>query len=384
MDVRTFFEVCKYLQPQECADGVKRPPAVIVRGRHAVGKSDIIREMAKEVYDRPLLDRRIGQMTEGDLIGLAQVDGETSKFCPPDFIMRAVHEPVVLFFDEINRGTREVMQAMFQIVLDYELNGHKLHPQTRIFAAINEGAQYQVTRMDPALKDRFFWVDLEPTVQDWIDWANGKGNIDPMVRQYIAAHPMNLENEEQKDPKARYPSRRSWHKFSDAFKLIQKEKDFDVDSERWLATLRALGSGFIGYEVASDFAKFVKEQGVRVTARIILDDHERAMKMAARLGNERWNFCTEILLEHFKDNDLNEAESKNFGAFFVKMPAEQRMHLWMAAARTETGTPRMIHNIKIIHRYIVSSMLNAVNGELKDKDLSKLGQAQEAATPAAG
>ena len=77
----------------------------------------------------------------------------------------------ILFLDEINRASVEVQQCAFQIVLDRELNGMKLHPETRLYSAINEGTHYQVNEMGPALTRRFWVVDLEPTTEDWLEWA---------------------------------------------------------------------------------------------------------------------------------------------------------------------------------------------------------------------
>src|SRR5437867_2646181 len=82
-------------------------------------------------------------------------DWNVTRFNPPEWYMQACERPMVLFLDELNRATNEVMQAAFQIVLDRQLNGWKLHPLTRVYAAINMGANYTVNEMDPALLDRF-------------------------------------------------------------------------------------------------------------------------------------------------------------------------------------------------------------------------------------
>ena len=75
----------------------------------------------------------------------------------------------------------EVQQCAFQIVLDRELNGHHLHPETRVYAAVNVGSDYQVLEMDPALQRRFWAMDLEPTTQDWINWAKSSKEIPSSV-----------------------------------------------------------------------------------------------------------------------------------------------------------------------------------------------------------
>ena len=161
MDIKTFVQVISKLPPQI---------AVLAKGPTGIGKSHIVHQVGERL-DMQVIDRRLSQMTEGDIIGLPELVDGVTRFAPIDWFVRACNEPVILFFDELNRATIEVQQCAFQIVLDRELNGHKLHPETRVYAAVNEGSEYQVTEMDPALLRRFFVTTLEPTAQDWLDWA---------------------------------------------------------------------------------------------------------------------------------------------------------------------------------------------------------------------
>ena len=139
MDIKTFKQLVPNLPPDI---------SVLVSGATGVGKSDIFHQIGKSL-NLPVIDRRLSQMTEGDIIGLPSLEDGTTRFVPVDWIVKAAHEPVVLFLDEINRATIEVQQCAFQLVLDREINGVKLHPETRIYAAINEGSNYQIRPSDP-------------------------------------------------------------------------------------------------------------------------------------------------------------------------------------------------------------------------------------------
>jgi len=112
--------------------------------------------------------------------------------------MSACKGPKVLLLDEYNRATTEVLQTAMQITLDRELNGWKLHPETRIYAAINASAEYIVNELDPAQADRFWTVDLEATVEDWLTWAselvNGKTRIDSVIIDFIRQNPGHLRH----------------------------------------------------------------------------------------------------------------------------------------------------------------------------------------------
>ena len=47
---------------------------VLLRGRHGVGKSQVVYQFAANA-GLPVVERRASQMTEGDLVGLPSTDG---------------------------------------------------------------------------------------------------------------------------------------------------------------------------------------------------------------------------------------------------------------------------------------------------------------------
>lgn len=58
---------------------VKKP--ILLRGRHGVGKSCVVYQTANDL-GLPVVERRASQMTEGDLVGLPVISGETTTFNP--------------------------------------------------------------------------------------------------------------------------------------------------------------------------------------------------------------------------------------------------------------------------------------------------------------
>ena len=219
---------------------------VLIRGRHGVGKSEVVYQIANE-RNLPVVERRASQMTEGDLVGLPSVEGNRTSFNPPDWFKTACDNAVVLFLDEVDRATPEVRQGIFELTDSRKLNGHCLHPDTQIFAAVNggeHGAEYQVGEMDPAELDRWTVYDIEPTVEDWLDWA--KGNVEEVVWDFINQNRSHLEHGEDFEPNKVYPSRRSWKRLNDcldgAGMLGTPEHD---------PTIFHLATGFVGFEVFS-------------------------------------------------------------------------------------------------------------------------------------
>ena len=174
IDFRTFNEIAPLV--------LKSKLPVLLRGRHGVGKSQVVYQVANRL-DLPVVERRASQMTEGDLLGLpdtadTDIDGrKATTWNAPDWLVTACAQPVVLFLDEVDRATMEVRQGRFELTDSRKINGWKLHPETLIIAAVNggeHGAQYQVGEMDPAELDRWTVFDVEPSAEDWLKWATGK------------------------------------------------------------------------------------------------------------------------------------------------------------------------------------------------------------------
>jgi len=180
-----------------------------VRGRHAIGKSEGVHQAAEQIFSNfykdeenckrfteacggersiqkrlkkfnktvwsyemglPVIERRLSQMTEGDIIGLpfASKDGASTTFKPCDWLINSCKFPAVLFLDERNRALPGVKQAVFQLMDSKAFYGNCLHDETRIIVAENIGASYEVNQTDPAEVSRAATVTLVPGVDEWL------------------------------------------------------------------------------------------------------------------------------------------------------------------------------------------------------------------------
>ena len=63
----------------------------------------------------PVIERRLSQLTEGDTTGLPAMGKYGTVFRPCEWLFLAVHHPVTLFLDELNRAMKPVEQATFQL-----------------------------------------------------------------------------------------------------------------------------------------------------------------------------------------------------------------------------------------------------------------------------
>jgi hypothetical protein len=324
--------------------------SILLRGPHGVGKSALPRHVGK-VLGLPVLDRRLSQMSEGDLVGLPELVNGVTRFAPPDWYKQACERSMILFLDEINRATPEVMQAAFQIVLDRELNGHKLHPETRVYSAINASAEYQVNDMDPALLDRFWVADVEATAEDWIAWAKGVG-VNGDIVDFIVTFPQHLRHSGPMEPGKVYPSQRSWERVDVAIKHAGVAENPANPLFLWIS------QGLVGVEASLAFQDFVKNAQLRTRAEDVLDGWSKNEVKIKGLGLDRKNDLIEKVSDHCKANDWTDKQADNLCEFFLSLPEELRLTLWTKVC--SYGRSRM-ENIKKVHARIGKLVVGAVD-----------------------
>lgn len=367
MSVQTFLNV---------APRLPRTTSILLRGNHGIGKSQLGRQLARLIAaaenlgEFPVIDRRLSQVSEGDIIGLPSTDGEVTRFNPPDWYKKACVTPVFLFLDELNRATPEVMQAAFQIVLDRELNGWKLHPQTRVMSAINSSAAYNVNEVDPALLDRFWVVDLIPDAKDWLAWAKqdsvdpdpvvqstkalfGGTNCLPLIVDFMMDSSIAdrwLDPPKDAEPGKVHTSRRSWERLGDALAIAGCADDPNNE------LFYPICMGYIGVEGAIKFVDFAKAVDTKFTGDDIVNRYSKIRsKIVNKKKNELFNEAIEKTADYVqKLKSLNAMQGKNVAAFMRDLPGELRISLW---TKMMSGGVDKLDMAKSIHKYVAKYVL---------------------------
>lgn len=332
VDFKTFLNVVPFVTR------VKKP--VLIRGRHGVGKSEAVYAFAANL-NMPVIERRASQMTEGDLIGLPSLEGNRTKWNPPDWFKTACEKPVVLFLDEVDRATIEVRQGIFELTDSRKLNGHYLHEGTLIFAAVNggiHGAQYQVSEMDPAELDRWTVFDIEPSVEDWLDWA--KSNVNPVVWDFVNQNRSFLEHKGENEPNKVYASRRSWVRFNEC--MVTGDL-LNENMKANLPIMYELGCAFVGFETAIAFRDFADKYERQVTIDDIfegnfdkikgwnINDHVSMIDKMAASGRLKVKLDAKII--------------KNLADYMLASPAEAVMKFWKLIGAENIKNAVAFHNI---------------------------------------
>tara|TARA_B110000211_G_C14027289_1_gene530492 strand:+ start:138 stop:1199 length:1062 start_codon:yes stop_codon:yes gene_type:complete len=303
---------------------------VLIRGRHGIGKSTIVYQLADKM-NMTVIERRASQMTEGDLLGLPKLAKNVTTWCPPEWLATACNEPVVLFLDEVDRATLEVRQGIFELCDSRKIAGNALHPDTLIFACVNggeHGSQYQVGEMDPAELDRYTVFDVEPTVEDWLDWATA--NVAQEVWDFINHNHGHLEHKSDYEPNKVYPSRRSWERLSKTLSGMGDEIENSSSTYQ-------IAQAFIGFEGAVAFNNFLKDYDRQVSIEDLLDEGRHELTKNWKINDHN------AMVEKMKSKDifaerLSDTRLENLAKYFVSLPSEIVMVLWQSLAQTEEST----------------------------------------------
>ena len=304
---------------------------VMLRGRHGIGKSEVVYQIARDL-GLPVVERRVSQMQDGDLIGLPIVDGKDTDFAPPKWYRQVMVEGCLLFFDEVDRGCNEISQQIFELTDSRKFNGNSIHPDTIIISAVNggeHGAQYQVRDMDPAELDRWTVFEVEPTVEDWLDW--GKDNIDMLMWEFINNHRGHLEHTDDIEPNKVYPSRRSWKRLNDT---LAEGGFFKLGKDADNSTVFHLTSGYVGTEAAFAFAAFFQNYDKEVKAEEILDDGEIFktndfdINQHAAMVEKFFAKGTNYFSEDKNSSDVVTRRLENVARYFFVLPSEIAMKLY--------------------------------------------------------
>lgn len=165
-----------------------------IEGSPGVGKSDVVRAIAEE-RDLEVIDLRLSQCDPTDLVGLPYFTGEGDKrrasFTPLDLFPLEDAKPAkgkkgwIIFLDELPSAAPAVQAAAYRLLLDREVGQHKLHEKVWLIAAgnkITDGAI--VNEMSSALQSRIVKLELEPQLDEWLDWASHE-RIDVFITTFL-------------------------------------------------------------------------------------------------------------------------------------------------------------------------------------------------------
>ncbi len=308
---------------------------IMLMGKHGIGKSQIL-EKFYTAKGCKVVSLFLGQMSDpGDLIGIPhknEVTGHT-EFMPP-YWFPTDDTPVVLFLDELNRARPEVLQTIMDLALNRKLAGRSLPAGSRIISAVNNGEEYQLTDLDPALVSRFNIYEFVPSVQDWLLWAN-KNGVDERITSYIAANPKALDNQlaiEDMENLEKTPDRRAWVRVSE----IISGKEVLKQSHK------SMIGGIIGGVAANRFFEFLDHNHLLTAKELLQGNFEMNRLKLESYKTPQFatiNDAVFVYLESDKYGDSDKAVmAENLSAYFNYLEEKKLREAMAHFANMFSGT----------------------------------------------
>lgn len=156
-------------------------------GPHGIGKTSFVKDYAKR-HGYEFVSFRLGQCSDvGDVLGRMVEANGRSAYLPPE-VFPQTNKPVLLFLDEINRTTKDLLQYIFEVIEPTEpkrLGSYNLPAGSRVVCAMNpDTADYQVNGFD----DAAFWsrlvkIEVMPTNDEFLQFVP-----EGEVKRFFNAH----------------------------------------------------------------------------------------------------------------------------------------------------------------------------------------------------
>lgn len=240
-------------------------------GHAGIGKTESVRQYAKD-NNLHLIEIRLGQLADaGDVVGLAEINKTADGTLFTNFIMPRIFaealssdKKFIIFLDEINRATKDLLQSIFELVYDGSIssNGFSLKNRGYVIAAQNPDTDgYDVLSFsDDAFSSRFCQIKVESNTQDWLAYVRASKTVNNDVIRYIEASPESLNKSKSEFSISTNYNSRSWTRVS---KLQDLCKNNDI--------LFELVEGIIGQEQTNAFFSFLERNKI-ITANDVLDN----------------------------------------------------------------------------------------------------------------
>ncbi len=232
-------------------------PSVMLWGPPGVGKSQAVRQIAKELEYTTgkrcnVTDVRLLLFNPIDLRGIptANEDKTLAIWLKPQIFQMDPSDRVIniLFLDEISAAPMSVQAAAYQITLDRVVGEHKLPDNCIVIAAGNRITDKSVAfKMPKALANRLCHIDVKGSNDSWERWAV-KNGINERVIGFIAFRPNYLMGFDAGNDDLAFATPRSWEMVSNILNLNGGN----------VKTSYSLIAGCIGTGTAVEFSSFCK------------------------------------------------------------------------------------------------------------------------------
>jgi len=198
---------------------IREDTPAFLSGPVGIGKSAVVRQTKDALGLRGFIDFRASTRDPVALMGLPDLNGDTTRWLPPDELPQVERdgEDGVLFLDELNTAPPAMQAAMFGLVLDRKVGEYTLPPKWRVVAAGNrQKDKAAAQRMPSALANRFAHIAVEPDYSS--DHTNvhtqyfDQQGVDPKLIAFLRFRPELIHKMPEVGDQMAFPTPRSWER----------------------------------------------------------------------------------------------------------------------------------------------------------------------------
>lgn len=204
-------------------------PSVMLWGAPGVGKSQGVRQLAKEIENKTnkkvvVTDVRLLLFNPVDLRGIptSNADKTLAVWLKPKIFQMDESEEIVniLFLDEISAAPQSVQAAAYQITLDKTIGEHKLPENCIVIAAGNRVTDKSVAyTMPKALSNRLCHFTVDIDFNSWRNWAI-KNLVNEKVIGFLDCNKDLLSNFDSECEDFAFATPRSWEMVSNVLNNV--------------------------------------------------------------------------------------------------------------------------------------------------------------------
>lgn len=150
-----------------------------------------------------LMDIRTNLLSKEDATGIPDVMNtlEYTKYRPMIWLHYATFPGTagMIFFDEMNQGTEDVLKSLMQLFLDRQIGDNRIADGWAIAAAGNVGSKFGNTEIPIALRQRARMLGMTVTSKEWTEYAKNVG-IDDLIIAFVNSGFKRLSDGSESNP----------------------------------------------------------------------------------------------------------------------------------------------------------------------------------------
>lgn len=292
-------------------------------GEHGIGKTESVKQYAKDTGQECIV-LNLGNMQDpGDFLGIYNFmkgpNGEDLvKYARPNWLPDDPNSHGILFLDEVNRARRDMLQAIFSLVLEKRIHQYHLPKGWHVVAAANPASDdYIVTDTeDQAFLSRFCNIPVYGDIEEWCEYAQKQG-VDGSIVSFVKEHGKMFNNSKDNFSLSNLkPSLRNAQRL-DA--IVKERPEMNL--------LNEIVFGLLGSTAGTQYLKHLEEYQTYIKGSDVMDNWTATKKRIQKIVKENKRLDTltstnDEVLALVENKTLTKTEYNTVVDYMISSPVD--------------------------------------------------------------